>query len=99
MTVNPKRADDKRLVPGFLAQAGKGRPKGIPNKNTTALKDMILKALDGAGGVDYLIKQAEENPGPFLSLVGKVLPMTVTGDSDNPLALVTRIELVGVEPK
>ena len=59
--------------------AGKGRPKGVPNKATTALKEMILQALDGAGGVEYLQRQANENPGPFLTLIGKVLPMQVTG--------------------
>lgn len=56
-----------------------GSRKGIPNKSTALLKDMILKALDGAGGVAYLQRQADENPGPFLTLVGKVLPLQVTG--------------------
>jgi hypothetical protein len=78
---DPKNTIDKRITPGFLEQAGKGRPKGVPNKNTTALKDMILQALNGAGGVDYLIEQAEKNPGPFMALVGKVLPMQVTGEN------------------
>lgn len=59
--------------------AGMGRKKGVPNKTTQALKDMILLALDKSGGVDYLITQAETNPNAFLSLVGKVLPMTVLG--------------------
>lgn len=56
-----------------------GSRKGIPNKTTGQLKDMILAALDKSGGVDYLITQAENNPNAFLSLVGKVLPMTVLG--------------------
>jgi hypothetical protein len=55
--------------------AGKGRPKGSQNKATKELKEMILQALDGAGGVDYLQRQASENPTAFLSLIGKVLPM------------------------
>jgi hypothetical protein len=54
--------------------AGKGRPKGVPNKANAALKDMILGALDGAGGQAYLQRQAEDNPTAFLSLIGKVLP-------------------------
>ena len=57
--------------------AGKGRPKGTPNKVNAALKDMILGALDQAGGVDYLLVQAHDNPAAFMTLVGKVLPMTV----------------------
>lgn len=66
-----------------LTNAGKGRKKGVPNKTTTALKEMILKALDDKGGVAYLAKQADENPTAFLSLVGKVLPMTVAGPGEN----------------
>lgn len=71
-------------------KAGPGRPKGIPNKTTTALKEMILQALGEAhvgGGIEYLKKQAADNPTAFLSLVGKVLPMTVAGDPTAPLSL------------
>lgn len=60
--------------------AGKGRPKGSQNKVTGALKDMILGALDKAGGEDYLVKQSTENPTAFLTLVGKVLPMQVNAE-------------------
>jgi hypothetical protein len=74
--------------------AGKGRPKGSPNKQTAAIKDMIVQALDKAGGVDYLITQSEVNPTAFLTLVGKVLPMQVSGDPDNPISILTEIALV-----
>jgi hypothetical protein len=94
MTDAPKKTVDKRITPAFMAQAGKGRPKGVLNKNTTAIKDMILAALDKAGGVDYLAAQAEENPGPFMSLVGKVLPMQVQGDKDNPLQAVIEVRFI-----
>lgn len=67
--------------------AGKGRRKGVPNKFTGALKDMILEALSAAGGVKYLEAQAKENPGPFLALVGKTLPMTVGGDGKGKLVI------------
>jgi hypothetical protein len=53
-----------------------GRQKGTPNKHTRAVKDMILEALDKAGGVEYLLTQAGENPTAFLTLVGKTLPLT-----------------------
>lgn len=57
-----------------------GSRKGVPNKNTAAIKDMILKALDEAGGAEYLQRQAEANPSAFMTLIGKVLPMQVTGE-------------------
>lgn len=62
-----------------------GSRKGIPNKVTKELKEMILGALDGAGGVDYLIRCAKEprTASAFLGLVGKVLPMTVQGPGMN----------------
>lgn len=67
-------------------KSGPGRPKGAQNKVTTELKAMILEALDKAGGVDYLVAQAQrDNAGAFMALVGKVLPMTVTSDPDAPL--------------
>jgi hypothetical protein len=69
-------------------KAGPGRPKGLPNKTTALLKDAILKAATDAGNGDmaeYLKQQAIANPGPFLSLLGKVLPMQVVGDMNNPI--------------
>jgi hypothetical protein len=67
--------------------AGMGRKRGVPNKITHDLRQMILGALSQAGGVDYLARQAEESPAAFLALIGKVLPYQVTGDKDNPLII------------
>ena len=65
-----------------------GSRKGKPNKVTKELKEMILNALDKAGGEDYLIEQAEKSPAAFMTLIGKVLPMQVTG-SDGGAIVVT----------
>src|SRR5215469_14446590 len=54
--------------------AGKGRPKGAVNKVTKNLREMILGALDDAGGQAYLAEQAQTNPAAFMALLGKVLP-------------------------
>lgn len=56
---------------------GSGRKPGALNKNTRAIKDMVRQALDKAGGVAYLTRQAKENPGPFLTLVGKLMPAEI----------------------
>ena len=75
---------------------GKGRPKGVPNKTTAEIKDMIVQALSNKGGVKYLERQADENPTAFMSLVGKVLPMQVTGQDGGPVR--TRLEITFVGP-
>lgn len=84
----------KSVVP---PNAGKGRKKGVPNKTTALLKDALLQAAANAGDGDmvaYLTAQAKANPGPFMALLGKVLPMQIAGDPDNPLRTITTIELV-----
>src|SRR5258708_29553846 len=67
---------------------GKGRKKGVLNKTTALLKGAILKAAESAGDakglVGYLEHQARKNPGPFLALLGRVLPIQVTGSADGP---------------
>lgn len=46
-----------------------------------AVKDMILEALERAGGVEYLTNQADQNPRAFLSLLTKVIPPEVADKS------------------
>ncbi len=68
---------------------GSGRKKGKPNIITALLKDAVLQAATNAGGaegiVGYLQTQAVLNAGPFMGLLGKVLPMQISGDPDNPV--------------
>lgn len=78
-----------------------GRAKGTPNKTTGALKEAILLAAeqtgyDGAGKhglVGYLRLVARTDLKAFAGLLGKVLPMQVTGEDGGPIN-VTRIEIV-----
>lgn len=63
--------------------AGRGRPKGSPNKVQAAVKEMVIQALSDAGGVEYLVTQSRDNPTAFLTLVGKVLPLQVAGELDH----------------
>jgi hypothetical protein len=77
--------------------AGKGRPKGAPNKMTAEVKQMILDALEQAGGVAYLARQADEKPAAFLALVGKVLPLQVHGAGENGEHLISGIKVTLVK--
>lgn len=79
-----KQTSGNRIGQG---KAGPGRRKGVPNKTTTAIKEMVVSALDKAGGVEYLVKQSSENPTAFLGLVGKVLPLQVSGENGGAIAL------------
>lgn len=76
-----------------------GRTKGTPNKLSGDVKAMILGALGAKGGQKYLERQAEDNPVAFLTLVGKVLPMTVATDPQNPLHMVHTIKWTVVDAK
>jgi hypothetical protein len=67
-------------------KSGPGRPKGATNKVNGQLKEMILQALEGAGGIEYLERRANDpkTAAAFLGLVGKVLPMTIAGAAGEP---------------
>lgn len=67
---------------------GAGRKKGVPNRLTGELKDMILGALEDAGGREYLQKRATENPVAFLSLLGRVLPLQVSGEGGGAVRVI-----------
>lgn len=86
----------KRGHPGF---PGSGRPKGSQSKTTVELKNMIRQALEAAGGVEYLTRQANENPKAFLTLVGKLIPADLkaelTGPDEGPLRI--KIERILVD--
>lgn len=81
--------------------AGPGRPKGSQNKVTADLKDMILGALDKAGGLDYLAERAADprTASAFLTLVGKTLPMTVKGPGEGGAHVFQKIIVEVVKAK
>lgn len=66
---------------------GPGRPKGARNKITRDIQQAIVNAFEKAGGENYLLRIAEEDPKTFCALLGKVLPMQVSGADGGPVAL------------
>lgn len=75
---------------------GAGRPVGSVDKGNALIREMIVEALHGVGGVDYLIDCATDpkTKTAFLGLIGKVMPVQVAGDPENPLKTITRLEIV-----
>lgn len=73
----------KKLPPA----AGMGRKKGVPNKHTKAIKEMILGALSDVGGQEYLAEQAIENPVAFMGLIAKVIPSEIKSQVEGALSI------------
>jgi hypothetical protein len=114
-----KKIEDNRDANGHLQKGhsglpGAGRPPGSLNKTTVALKQAILDAAEAAGGeegmVGYLRRLAIENSSAFSGLLGKVLPSTLTAETDGGAGLEVRFvreivypggrtEIEGVTPK
>lgn len=61
------------------------RPKGATGKIQTEVKEMIRQALDEAGGIEYLVRQADANPVAFMALLGKLVTREVRADVQGAL--------------
>src|SRR5262252_3305029 len=76
-----RRSGGTPFQPGVSGNPA-GKPKGTLNRVTKDLKAAILGALEAAGGeegsVGYLRRLAVENSSAFASLLGKVLPTTLS---------------------
>lgn len=79
-----------------------GRRAGTPNRLTRDVRDIVLGALEQAGGVDYLVGQAQENPTAFLALLGRCLPREVTAEVQQTISSREEAEAllrnVGLDP-
>ncbi len=61
-------------------RAGAGRPKGALDQGNAAIREMIVESLIGLGGVKYLKGLALSHPPAFAALIGKAMPLQVTGE-------------------
>lgn len=81
-----------------------GQGKRGPNKTTAALKEAILQAAEkvgmdgkGKGGLQgYLQRVAEQDVKAFSSLLGKVLPLQVTGEGGGPVEASLTVDVAGL---
>ncbi len=77
------------LPPKRAGNRGKGRPKGVPNRVTSAFKEALLAAFHELGGVDALVEWAtpDKNRGQFYQICGRLIPHEVTGPDGGPIAV------------
>lgn len=84
-------------VEGIRKKTG-GRKKGVPNKTTALLKDAIIRAAEAVGEdmqgkgklTGYCKFLAKNEPKAFAGLLGRVLPMQVTGEGGGALQIVVK---------
>ncbi len=54
-----------------------GRIKGTPNAIAGELQAMVRASFSRVGGIEYLVRVAEENPVCYIGLISKLLPKQV----------------------
>ena len=71
-----------------------GRKPDVINHVTRDIREMLRESLELAGGVKYLVSQAHANPGPYLALVGKIIPQQIDATIRRELPQMTREDLL-----
>lgn len=86
-----------------LFQPGKsgnpaGRPKGARSKLTEIFLKGMLEDFEKHGIL--AIEQVRiEKPDQYLKVISAIIPKEITGEDGAPIALISKIELVGVSPE
>jgi hypothetical protein len=88
-----------KKAPRKPPNAGKGRPKGVPNKSTAKVKEAILRAFDEAGGHKYLMKVAKDDPKTFCALLGRILPAEISAEVNGDMSHSVTFNMVYHPPK
>ncbi len=90
MPGNPN-PNTKNLIPG------QGRPKGVPNKFTSEVKDALLYCFDKLGGAEGLVawaKKSNSNRLEFYKMVTRLMPRSVEVDISGQYDVVEAIRRV-----
>lgn len=84
-----KAAKKRVLSPAFLANSGKGRPKGAANIKTREAKEMIAECFDRIGGIEAFARWARIQPTEFYKHYAKLIPITIRGDNPDGVINIT----------
>lgn len=88
--------ESKKSIGRGGPRAGSGRPKGSLDKGNAMIREMIVEALDAAGGVEYLKTTAASHPAAFLSLIGKVMPVQLANPPGEEFRTGVTLNIIGV---
>ena len=72
----------------------RSRTKGRPN-TTASVKEALLLAHQGIGGVPALTKWARDNQTEFYKLLARLIPTEVTGPNGGPIQTETQVWQIG----
>lgn len=81
-----------------LDRSKTGRAKGTPNKTTALIKEAIIRAAEAVGEdmngkgklTGYCKFLARTEPKAFAQLLGRILPLQVTGEDGGALQVVVQ---------
>lgn len=75
-----------------------GRPKGARSKLTEIFLKGMLEDFEKHGSI--AIEQVRETkPDQYLKVISAIIPKEITGEDGAPIAFISKIELVGVNPE
>ena len=84
-----KKTDGKRIGSG---KPGPGRPRGVPNKTTLAMKaaiSSVYEKLQNKSGGDHahFEQWAEENPTEFYRIAAKLIPVDLNANVQGQIGM------------
>ena len=83
-TIQTETAEEA-AEPRWKSQLTGGSRKGIPNRNTVAIKEAIERAFEKLGGASYLEHVGRTDPRTFCALLSKLLPTKLANADGSPL--------------
>ena len=76
-----ERDESGRFAPGTSGNAA-GRPRGAVNKVNAEVKKALYEAFEKAGGQEYLLRLAKEDPRTFCRMLEKLIPSELRIDPE-----------------
>lgn len=80
------------MSPEFKARIGKGKPKGVLNKVTRTMKQIMEEAVTKVDNnpktsLASLASDGKQGKAVFWQVASKLLPVQLTGDKANPIVV------------